>query len=190
VARHARLLGGLLSPAGRQPPHPVHRPLARSYLGRSQQRREHARHRLVHHDPARRGPQRTNRVIDGIDQLGWRTGAKNASNGDGYIYWMGPQMYGVKWQKFKLVLVAQKYMQDAAAKLPTPRLINLTTDPRTRASQPASSPQLGRSPFQQDHRRVRDERPERAADIARGTTDHVPRNSRTRTSRGSRASVR
>ena len=41
-------------------------------------------------------------------------------------------MYGVKWRNFKLVLVAQKYMSDAAAKLPPPRLINLTTDPQER----------------------------------------------------------
>jgi hypothetical protein len=45
---------------------------------------------------------------------------------------MGPQMYEVKWRNFKLVLVAQKYMQDPAAKLPTPRLINLATDPHER----------------------------------------------------------
>jgi arylsulfatase len=72
------------------------------------------------------------RVIDGLDQLDWLTGAADVSHRDGYIYWMGPQMYGVKWHNFKLVLVAQKYMQDAAAKLPTPRLINLTTDPQER----------------------------------------------------------
>jgi hypothetical protein len=45
---------------------------------------------------------------------------------------MGPEMYGVKWHNFKLVLVAQRYMQDAAVRLPTPRLINLATDPQER----------------------------------------------------------
>ena len=45
---------------------------------------------------------------------------------------MGPRMYGVKWHNFKLVLVAQKYEQDAAAQLPTPRVINLATDPQER----------------------------------------------------------
>ena len=45
---------------------------------------------------------------------------------------MGRQMYGVKWHNFKLVLVAQKYMQDSADALPTPRLINLNTDPQER----------------------------------------------------------
>jgi arylsulfatase A-like enzyme len=82
----------------------------------------------------------TDRRIDGIDQLDWLTGATDTSNRDGYIYWMGPQMYGVKWHNFKLVLVAQRYMQDAAAKLPTPRLINLTIDPQERET--ASFPHL------------------------------------------------
>lgn len=45
---------------------------------------------------------------------------------------MGQQIYGAKWRNFKLVLVAQKYMQDAADKLPSPRVINLTTDPHER----------------------------------------------------------
>ena len=71
------------------------------------------------------------RVIDGVNQLGWLTG-QTASQREGYIYWIGPQMYGVKWHNFKLVLVAQKYMQDAAAQLPTPRIINLATDPQER----------------------------------------------------------
>jgi arylsulfatase len=53
---------------------------------------------------------------------------------------MGPQMYGVKWHNFKLVLIVQRYMQDAAAKLPTPRLINLITDPQER--EPVSLPYL------------------------------------------------
>jgi arylsulfatase A-like enzyme len=82
----------------------------------------------------------TDRVIDGVDQLGWLTGHTDRSQREGYIYWMGPQMYGVKWHNFKLVLVAQRYMQDPAARLPTPRLINLATDPQER--EPVSLPYL------------------------------------------------
>ena len=79
-------------------------------------------------------------VINGVNQLGWLTGQAATSQREGYIYWMGPQMYGVKWRNFKLVLVAQKYMQDPAAKLPTPRVINLATDPHERET--ASLPYL------------------------------------------------
>jgi arylsulfatase A-like enzyme len=74
----------------------------------------------------------SDRVIDGIDQLDWLTGQRDTSAREGYVYWMGQQMYGVKWHNFKLILVAQRYMQDTADKLPTPRLINLTTDPQER----------------------------------------------------------
>ena len=78
----------------------------------------------------------TDRVIDGIDQLDWLGGKTEASSREGYVYWMGPEIYGVKWRNFKLVLVAQMHLQDAAAKLPTPRLINLTVDPQEREAVP------------------------------------------------------
>jgi arylsulfatase len=74
----------------------------------------------------------SDRVIDGVDQLTWLSGASETSNREGYIYWMGPETYGVKWHSFKLVLVAQMHMQDGAMRLPTPRLINLATDPQER----------------------------------------------------------
>jgi arylsulfatase A-like enzyme len=72
------------------------------------------------------------RIIDGIDQTAWLTGAQETSNREGYLYWMGQELYGVRWRNFKLVLVEQKYMSDAAAKLPIPRVINLITDPHER----------------------------------------------------------
>ena len=77
------------------------------------------------------------RVIDGVNQLGWLTG-QTASQREGYIYWMGPQMYGVKWHNFKLVLVAQTYMQDAAAAAAHPPHYQPGYRPAgTRDSQPA-----------------------------------------------------
>lgn len=72
------------------------------------------------------------RVIDGLDQLDWLTGRQPASARDGYIYWMGQEMYGAKWRNFKLVFVAQKYMTDTPSRLATPRLVNLTIDPQER----------------------------------------------------------
>ena len=41
-------------------------------------------------------------------------------------------MYGVKWQHFKFPMIEQKYMFDPALELPTPRIINLLTDPKER----------------------------------------------------------
>ena len=80
------------------------------------------------------------RVIDGIDQLDWLTGRSEASQRDGYVYWMGSQIYGVKWRDFKLVLVAQRYSTDAAEHLASPRIINLISDPHER--EPINLPYL------------------------------------------------
>jgi arylsulfatase len=80
------------------------------------------------------------RVIDGVDQLGWLTGHDETSHRDGYIYWMGPEIYGVKWHDFKLVLVEQELSTDAPRPLASPRLINLLVDPHER--EPITLPHL------------------------------------------------
>ncbi|WP_336697768.1 sulfatase-like hydrolase/transferase [Curtobacterium sp. USHLN213] len=74
----------------------------------------------------------SDRAIDGIDQSAWLTGAEDRSGRDGYLYWMGSELYGAKWHDFKLVLVAQRYLEEAASRLPTPRIVNLITDPQER----------------------------------------------------------
>jgi arylsulfatase len=74
----------------------------------------------------------TDRQIDGINQLPWLTGETDASRRDGYIFWNGPEMYGVKWRNFKLALVRQKYSSDPPAKLASPWIINLVADPHER----------------------------------------------------------
>lgn len=80
------------------------------------------------------------REIDGVDQLDWLCGRTQTSNRQGYAYWMGSEMYGVKWRNFKLVFNQQRHMFDPPTKLATPRLINLTTDPHER--EPVSLPHL------------------------------------------------
>lgn len=74
----------------------------------------------------------TDRVIDGINQLDWLIGTTSTSNREGYIYWMGPEMFGVRWRNFKLILIEQKYLTDPPIRLTTPGIINLTTDPHER----------------------------------------------------------
>ena len=108
---------------------------------RAGQRRHHARHRLVHHPAARgRDTQPADREIDGVNQLPWLTGQQDFLAREGYLYWMGPELYGVKWRNFKLALVAQKYVTDPVGKLPSPHVINLITDPQER--EPLSLPYL------------------------------------------------
>jgi arylsulfatase len=74
----------------------------------------------------------SDREIDGIDQLDWLTGEQSSSQRDGFLYWMGEQLYGAKWHDFKLVLVAQRYSTDPPARLSSPWIINLVVDPQER----------------------------------------------------------
>jgi arylsulfatase len=74
----------------------------------------------------------TDRIIDGVNQFDWLSGKQPFSNRDGFIYWMGSEMYGVKWRDFKLAFIAQKYSTDPISKLASPRIINLITDPQER----------------------------------------------------------
>jgi len=72
------------------------------------------------------------RVIDGKDQTSFLFGKQEKSNRDGFIYWNGDKMYGVKWQHFKMVMYEQKYFTDPAVPYATPHIINLLTDPKER----------------------------------------------------------
>jgi arylsulfatase len=72
------------------------------------------------------------RVIDGVNQLDWLSGLEPSSRRDGYIYWMGHEMYGVKWRNFKLILVQQEHSTDPVRRLSSPYLINLVADPHER----------------------------------------------------------
>jgi len=80
------------------------------------------------------------RVIDGVDQRAFFEGKQTASNREGFLYWMGSTLYGVKWRNFKMVLVLQKTLTDPSLHLTTPHLINLDTDPKE--SEPYDYPWL------------------------------------------------
>ena len=77
-------------------------------------------------------PAPKDRVIDGKDQSPFLFGEQEKSNREGFIYWNGEKMYGVKWQNFKMVLVQQKYFTDPVLPFATPHIINLLTDPKER----------------------------------------------------------
>jgi hypothetical protein len=74
----------------------------------------------------------SDRVIDGIDQSSFLFGEQAKSNREGFIYWNGDKMYGVKWHDFKMVMVRQKYFTDPALPLSMPHIVNLLTDPKER----------------------------------------------------------
>ena len=70
------------------------------------------------------------RVIDGQDQRNFFEGKQEKSAREGFPYWMGETMYGVKWQNFKVVFVKKRSFADPELKLATPHLINLDVDPK------------------------------------------------------------
>lgn len=72
------------------------------------------------------------RVIDGLDQRAFFAGVDERSARMGFPYWMGKDLYGVKWGNFKVKMVEQAYLTSPALTLPTPHLINLTVDPKER----------------------------------------------------------
>jgi arylsulfatase A-like enzyme len=72
------------------------------------------------------------RVIDGLDQRAFLEGEQQDSAREGFPYWMGETLYGVKWRNFKMVLYLQKTLTEPSQKLATPHLVNLTVDPKER----------------------------------------------------------
>jgi arylsulfatase A-like enzyme len=72
------------------------------------------------------------REIDGKDQRPFFEGKQEASAREGFPYFMGPTLYGVKWRHYKMKLYSQTNMWDPAQKLATPYLINLKADPKER----------------------------------------------------------
>jgi arylsulfatase len=84
----------------------------------------------IHHAVGLEEP--TDRVIDGVNQLDWLRGQAEHSARDGYPYWMGAELYGAKWRNFKLILVDQRFSTDPPARLASPKIVNLVTDPQER----------------------------------------------------------
>ena len=72
------------------------------------------------------------RVIDGVDQGLFFLGEQENSNREGFPFWNGEQLYGVKWRNWKAVMKRQKYMWDPAETLSMPHLFNLIEDPKER----------------------------------------------------------
>lgn len=72
------------------------------------------------------------REIDGVDQRAFFEGQQQNSAREGFPYWMGDTLYGVKWHDFKLVFYLQKTLTDPGLKLATPHVVNLIVDPKER----------------------------------------------------------
>ena len=69
------------------------------------------------------------RVIDGLDQRAFFEGKQKESAREGFPYWMGSTMYGVKWRNFKVVNILKRNFSEPELKLATPHITNLDVDP-------------------------------------------------------------
>jgi len=70
------------------------------------------------------------RVIDGIDMSEFLLGQSEKSGREGFIVYMGNNIFGVKWRKWKLHFKEQTGWNGVLREYTMPRLYNLMNDPR------------------------------------------------------------
>jgi arylsulfatase len=72
----------------------------------------------------------TDRVIDGVDISNLLLGKSDTSGRDGFIVYMGNDVFGVKWQDWKLHFKEQTGWNGVLREYTMPRLYNLINDPQ------------------------------------------------------------
>lgn len=72
------------------------------------------------------------RNIDGVDQRQFFEGKDEKSSREGFPFWMGDTLYGVKWHDFKMRFYEQRTSLDPSLKLASPHIVNLIVDPKER----------------------------------------------------------
>ncbi|GHD11716.1 arylsulfatase [Halioglobus japonicus] len=70
------------------------------------------------------------RMIDGIDMAEFFVGEKEASGRDGFVVYMGNDIFGVKWRDWKLHFKEQTGWNGVLREYTMPRLYNLISDPQ------------------------------------------------------------
>ncbi len=70
------------------------------------------------------------RPIDGIDQLDFILGERDASARDGFVYYIKQELRAAKWREWKMHMVWEPEPNDGAKHLESPLLFNLTQDPK------------------------------------------------------------
>ncbi len=74
----------------------------------------------------------SDRVIDGIDMSDFFLGNSEKSGRDGFIVYMGNDIFGVKWRNWKLHFKEQEGWNGVLNTYTMPRVYNLLTDPQER----------------------------------------------------------
>ena len=70
------------------------------------------------------------RPIDGIDMSGFFLGKTQQSGREGFVIYMGNDVFGVKWRDWKLHFKEQTGWNGVLREYTMPRLYNLINDPR------------------------------------------------------------
>ena len=72
------------------------------------------------------------RVIDGLDVADFFLGKQEKSGREGFIVYMGNDIFGVKWRNWKVNFKEQDSVFSETRSYTTPRVYNLLTDPQER----------------------------------------------------------
>ena len=72
------------------------------------------------------------RVIDGVDLSDFLLGRREESNRDGFVVYMGNDIFGVKWQSWKIHFKEQTAWNGVLREYTMPRVYNLMNDPQER----------------------------------------------------------
>ncbi len=72
------------------------------------------------------------RVIDGVDMTDFFLGRRDKSGREGFVVYMGNDVFGVKWRNWKLHFKEQDSAFDQLRTYTMPRVYNLLTDPQER----------------------------------------------------------
>ena len=72
----------------------------------------------------------TDRAIDGVDQSAFLLGKQENSNREGFVIYVGNDIYGVKWRNWKMTTREVETGTSVIKEFAIPRLVNLNLDPR------------------------------------------------------------
>ncbi len=72
----------------------------------------------------------TDRIIDSVDQSDFLRGKQEKSNRDGFVVYVGNDMFGVKWRNWKMMFKEVERGTDDKKTYDFPRFINLYSDPK------------------------------------------------------------
>ena len=70
------------------------------------------------------------RVIDSVDQLDFLIGNKDKSNRDGFMVYVGNDLFGIKWRNWKMMFKEVERGTDDKMTYDFPRFYNLYSDPK------------------------------------------------------------